>query len=72
MPATRVRQLRVDSTDAERRLCVIRFWNNDILANIEGVQEMILEHLRSPHPPDPHPPSPSGLGSSLSRKRERG
>jgi very-short-patch-repair endonuclease len=133
MPTTRARQLRVDATDAERRLwgvlrdrrlggfkfrrqhrlgrfivdficfeCrliieadggqhadnayderrtawleqhgwrVVRFWNNDILANIEGVQEMILEELRKPHPPDPHLPDPNGSGPSLSRKRERG
>jgi very-short-patch-repair endonuclease len=26
---------------------VIRFWNNDILANIEGVAEMILRELRN-------------------------
>ena len=32
---------------------VIRFWNNDILANIDGVQEMILEQLRNPLPPSP-------------------
>jgi very-short-patch-repair endonuclease len=128
MPNQRVRQLRVDATDAERRLwgvlrdrrlagfkfrrqhrlgpfivdfiCfesrlvieadggqhvdnayderrtawleqrgwrVIRFWNTDILTNIDGVQEMILGHLRNPHPPDPKGSSPS-----LSRKRERG
>jgi very-short-patch-repair endonuclease len=128
MPNQRVRQLRVDATDAERRLwgvlrdrrlvgfkfrrqhrlgpfivdfiCfesrlvieadggqhvdnayderrtawleqrgwrVIRFWNTDILTNIDGVQEMILGHLRNPHPPDP-----KGSGPSLSRKRERG
>ena len=128
MPNQRVRQLRVDATDAERRLwgvlrdrrlagfkfrrqhrlgpfivdfiCfesrlvieadggqhvdnayderrtawleqrgwrVIRFWNTDILTNIDGVQEMILGHLRNPHPPDP-----LGSGPSLSRKWERG
>ena len=32
---------------------VIRFWNNDILANIDGVQEMTLEQLRNPLPPSP-------------------
>jgi very-short-patch-repair endonuclease len=35
----------------------VRFWNNDIFDNIEGVQTMILEGLRLPHAPDPHPPS---------------
>ncbi|HXE26960.1 MAG TPA: endonuclease domain-containing protein [Stellaceae bacterium] len=44
---------------------VIRFWNNDILANIDGVQEMILEHLLNPHPP-----SPEGLAPPLPRAGE--
>ncbi len=32
---------------------VIRFWNNDILANIDGVLESIRQELirRAPHPP---------------------
>jgi very-short-patch-repair endonuclease len=30
-------------------LCVIRFWNNDVLSNIEGVVTMIAESL-SPSP----------------------
>jgi very-short-patch-repair endonuclease len=36
----------------ESRGCrVIRFWNNDVLANTEGVQHMILDALRAaPHP----------------------
>jgi very-short-patch-repair endonuclease len=30
---------------------VIRFWNNDVLANIEGVLGMTLDALRAaPHP----------------------
>jgi very-short-patch-repair endonuclease len=29
---------------------VIRFWNNDILQNTEGVQQMILEALEAPSP----------------------
>lgn len=44
---------------------VLRFWNNDILANIEGVQERILEVLRTqtrpPHP-DPLPQAGEGEG----------
>ncbi|HVA13901.1 MAG TPA: endonuclease domain-containing protein, partial [Stellaceae bacterium] len=35
---------------------VIRFWNNDILANTHGVQEEILRQLRG----DPHPPAHAG------------
>jgi very-short-patch-repair endonuclease len=26
---------------------VLRFWNNDVLKNVEGVMEMIIKHLRS-------------------------
>jgi very-short-patch-repair endonuclease len=32
---------------------VIRFWNNDVLTNTEGVVETILRALKE----DPHPPS---------------
>jgi very-short-patch-repair endonuclease len=34
---------------------VIRFWNNDVFQNLEGVLETIRKHLISPHPnPLPH------------------
>nr|WP_199042907.1 endonuclease domain-containing protein [Dyella sp. ASV24] len=37
---------------------VLRFWNNDVLKNVEGVLEVILEVLASPAP---HPsPLPEG------------
>ena len=32
---------------------VIRFWNNDILANTEGVVQVIEAALKTPHPPTP-------------------
>jgi len=32
---------------------VLRFWNNDILTNMEGVAARILEALEIPHPPTP-------------------
>ncbi len=32
---------------------VLRFWNNDILANPEGVQETILQALQQPSPSRP-------------------
>jgi very-short-patch-repair endonuclease len=41
---------------------VIRFWNNDILENIEGVLTEIMRALEGPHPPIAvqwAPPSPS-------------
>ncbi|HQX27939.1 MAG TPA: ribosome maturation factor RimM [Alphaproteobacteria bacterium] len=38
---------------------ILRFWNNEVLGNIEGVLEMIKKNL----PPDPSPlPSPKGEG----------
>jgi primosomal protein N' (replication factor Y) len=40
---------------------VVRFWNNEVLANTDGVIDSILEALKAPHPP-----SPCGLGPSLS------
>jgi adenine-specific DNA-methyltransferase len=33
---------------------VIRFWNNDVLTNIDGVLEVILEALQKKEE-DPHP-----------------
>ncbi|AMN40853.1 endonuclease domain-containing protein [Rhodoplanes sp. Z2-YC6860] len=39
---------------------VLRFWNNDVLQNMDGVLESILNTLR-PVPPPPHPsPLPEG------------
>lgn len=29
---------------------IVRFWNNEVLENSEGVQQVILQHLRSPNP----------------------
>lgn len=40
---------------------VLRFWNNDVLTNLDGVILVILEALEGPHPPKPAawaPPSP--------------
>ena len=38
---------------------VLRFWNNDILQNLEGVAESILAALATPHPAQAAPESPS-------------
>jgi hypothetical protein len=44
---------------------ILRFWNNEVLTNLEGVLQVILEALGGPkQEEDPHLP--------LSRKRERG
>src|SRR5687767_4607470 len=36
---------------------VLRFWNNDVLRNTDGVVESILDtlHKLTPRPPHPHP-----------------
>jgi very-short-patch-repair endonuclease len=40
---------------------VLRFWNNDVLGNIDGVSEAILAALASmPPTPDPSPPQAGG------------
>ncbi len=41
---------------------VIRFWNNEVLGNVEGVLHVIGEHL-SPESPPPPAPSREGRGS---------
>jgi very-short-patch-repair endonuclease len=44
---------------------IVRFWNNDVLENPEGVLATLLVILGE----DPHPPKADALGPSLSRKR---
>ena len=46
---------------------VLRFWNNDILSNLDGVAQLIAATLAAPHPAQAAPESPSpsrGEGSS--------
>ncbi|MGN6311806.1 MAG: endonuclease domain-containing protein [Xanthobacteraceae bacterium] len=44
---------------------VLRFWNNDVFGNIDGVMETIIGALRvAPPTPDPSPPQGRGEGSS--------
>ena len=38
-----------------RRNLVLRFWNNDVLRNTDGVVESILATLETPSAPHPHP-----------------
>ena len=40
---------------ADEGFRVLRFWNNDVLENIEGVVESIMEALRQPPSPQPSP-----------------
>jgi very-short-patch-repair endonuclease len=40
---------------------ILRFWNNDVMRNIEGVLEQILNTLNQQSPEPPHPtPLPCG------------
>jgi very-short-patch-repair endonuclease len=44
---------------------VLRFWNNDVLDNIDGVIETIISVFRTAPPtPDPSPPRERGEGKS--------
>ena len=38
---------------------ILRFWNNDILNNLDGVAQVIADALSTPHPPQAPPESPS-------------
>jgi very-short-patch-repair endonuclease len=38
---------------------VLRFWNNQILTNLDGVAEVIAAALSTPHPAQASPESPS-------------
>ncbi|MDF3810482.1 DUF559 domain-containing protein, partial [Rhodopseudomonas sp. BAL398] len=39
---------------------VLRFWNNDVLQNIDGVLQTIVDALPAADPPPPPPPPPGG------------
>lgn len=43
---------------------VLRFWNNDVLDNIDGVLEPIIDALRASPPPLTPPHRKSGEGNS--------
>ncbi len=42
---------------------VMRFWNHDVLGNLEGVLEAIMLALEAPPTPDPSRPQARGEGS---------
>jgi very-short-patch-repair endonuclease len=52
---------------------VLRFWNNDVLSNTQGVLEVIAEALAhvAPPTPDPSPPLASLVGGGEGRRRTR-
>ena len=41
---------------------VLRFWNNDVLGNVEGVMETIAAAVRDVGPPPPTPPRHASHG----------
>jgi very-short-patch-repair endonuclease len=49
-----------------RDCCVIRFWNNDVLGNIDGVLQIVLQTLNAaqsqPDTPSPNPLPQAGEG----------
>jgi very-short-patch-repair endonuclease len=51
----------------ERNYRVLRFWNNDVLENMDGVLEVIAEALRGESPP--HPPASGGRPLPASGER---
>ena len=58
-PAEQVRDAERTVRLEKRGYRVIRFWNNDVLANPDGVLQIILDALKDPHPN----PSPQGGGA---------
>ena len=51
---------------------ILRFWNNEILHNPEGVLTRILEALAEPAPPLPQPLSHEGRGEQEAHRKGRG
>ena len=78
-PTQRAQQLRNNATDAERKLwrhlsrrqpeghLIIRFWNNDVLGNVEGLLQVILEALN-----DNPPLAPFRMREGKSREAAEG
>jgi very-short-patch-repair endonuclease len=50
-----------DAWLAARGYCVVRFWNNDVIGNIDGVLVLLRDalHAETPHP---SPPPQGGRG----------
>ncbi len=45
-----------------RGIRVVRFWNNEVLENPDGVRSRLLEMLRHENTPSPRPSPPRGRG----------
>ena len=50
---------------------VLRFWNNEVLGNIEGVLQRILEALEADASPPPRPSPVEGEGGTVRRSRAK-
>jgi hypothetical protein len=48
----------------------LRFWNNEVIQNIDGVLESIVDTL-SPSPPHPPPSRQRGEGARMNQRRIR-
>jgi len=44
----------------ENGFTVLRFWNTEVMQNLEGVLECILAQVADPPPPNPLPPGEGG------------
>ena len=44
---------------------VLRFWNNEVLENVDGVLETIDQALKLTSPPTPDPSPPTGGGENV-------
>jgi len=53
----------------EHKYRILRFWNNDVMSNMDGVLETIAESLRAETPP--HPASACGGSRPLPARGER-
>jgi very-short-patch-repair endonuclease len=53
-----------DAFLAEQGFRVLRYWNNDILTNLEGVATAILAALEAPLSPNPSPARGEGLNGN--------
>lgn len=60
-----------DQWFASRSYRVLRFWNNDVIANIDGVLTMIAQALREATPPHPTRLRSASTGRSLPASGER-
>ncbi|MDD2499967.1 MAG: DUF559 domain-containing protein [Geobacter sp.] len=57
-----------DSCLQRNGFVVLRFWNNDLFENIEGVLEVIRQHCLEVTSPSPRPPPARGGGALQSEK----